>query len=144
MISSALVAARKLILVLKHFRATVINANTAFNVFTYAGRHPDFKEIFVRYFHACACGRSKVDSSTDTEGLNIVFRGFCLFVGLHFKLKNFKVRRSEKKTITGFESIIQNLRGMIYIDDMYSMKDVNLGPKDHSMCHHFDTNHFKG
>ena len=33
---------------------------------------------------------------------------------------------------------------MIYVYDMCNMKDVNLGPKDRSMCNYFDSNHFKG
>ena len=56
----------------KNFRATVrllTHSNTAINVFIYAGRHPDFKEIFVRYLQICFCRRrNKVTSDVDSEG----------------------------------------------------------------------------
>ena len=55
-----------------YFRPTVrllTHSNTAINVFVYAGRHPDFKEIFVRYLQVCYCARrNKITNDVDTEG----------------------------------------------------------------------------
>ena len=43
-------------------------SNTAINVFIYAGRHPDFKEIFLKSFKCCTCRGQNV-VLPETEGI---------------------------------------------------------------------------
>ena len=56
-----------------------------------------------------------------------------LFVGLHFTFKNFSSVTIEEKIIEfNFETHkIIGIAGVIYVDDVYSKKDVNLSPRDY-------------